>query len=443
MTVPHHAGPLFTDLYELTMAAGYFARRMTSAATFSLFIRGYPPHRNFYVAAGLEDVLQELQDLHFSARDIDYLKDAGLFSEQFLAYLAAFRFSGTVHALSEGSIFFAEEPILEITAPLIEAQIIETYLINTIGLQTLIASKAARCIHAAGGRPLIDFSLRRTQGHDAGLKVARSTYITGFSATSNVLAGQKYGIPISGTMAHSFVQAFGNDADAFAAFADVFPHNAVFLIDTYDAIDGTHEVVRVAREMQKKGFSPVGVRLDSGDMARLSQQVRGILDEAGLPEIKILASSGFDEYKIASVLSAGARIDAFGVGTKIGVSADAPYMDIVYKMVRFAGRDVRKFSPQKVTLAGEKQVFRVAGDSGIYLKDYIGVRKENVDGGLPMLASVMKGGRVLGPHPSLSQIRDSFNANFSALPESIKALDAGQTYPVLITARLKELQKDL
>ena len=441
MSVLNCSGPLFTDLYELTMAAGYFEHRMTSAATFSLYIRGYPSNRNYYVAAGLEDVLQEMENLQFLPRDIDYLRDSELFSEPFLEYLKTFRFSGTVHALPEGSIFFAEEPILEVTAPLIEAQIIETFLINTIGLQTMIASKASRCIHAAGGRPLIDFSLRRTQGCEAGLKVARSTYIAGFSATSNVLAGQEYGIPISGTMAHSFVQAFGSDADAFAAFAEVFPGNSVFLIDTYDVIDGARQVVKVAREMQKKGLTPVGVRLDSGDMVQSSRQVRKILDQAGLAGVKIFASSGFDEYKIKQVLEDGARIDAFGVGTKVGVSADAPYTDIVYKMVRFNRKDVRKLSSSKVTLAGEKQVFRRKADDGTFLEDYIGVRNETIDGCTFLLEPVMRDGHILEPHPSLDQIRADFRANFSALPESIKELDAQKKYPVIVTERLEKLQK--
>ena len=442
MTVPSCSGPLFTDLYELTMAAGYFEHRMTSAATFSLYIRGYPSNRNYYVAGGLEDALQEMENLQFLPRDIEYLRDSELFNEPFLDYLKTFRFSGTVHALPEGSIFFAEEPILEVTAPLIEAQIIETFLINKIGLQTMIASKASRCIHAAGGRPLIDFSLRRTQGCEAGLKVARSTYIAGFSATSNVLAGQKYGIPISGTMAHSFVQAFGSDADAFAAFAEVFPHHSVFLIDTYDVIDGAREVVNVAREMKEKGLTPVGVRLDSGDMVQSSRQVRTILDQAGLEDVKIFASSGFDEYKIKQVLEDGARIDAFGVGTKVGVSADAPYSDIVYKMVRYNGKDVRKLSANKMTLAGEKQVFRRRADDGTFLEDYIGVRNEMVDGCAFLLEPVMRDGHILNPQPSLDQIRADFQENFSALPESIKALDAQKIYPVIVTERLKKLQKN-
>jgi len=441
MTISHSVGPLFTDLYELTMGAGYFARRMTSTATFSLFIRGNSMQRKYYVAAGLEDALKEMETSRFSAEDIAYLKASGLFGDEFLYYLKSFQFTGNVIALPEGTIFFAGEPILEITAPLIEAQIFETYLLNSIGFQTLIASKAARCIYAAQGRPLIDFSMRRTQGHDAALKVARSTYITGFAATSNVLGGQVYGIPISGTMAHSFVQAFGSDYEAFKAFAEIFPHNSVFLIDTYDTLEGARQAVRVAKEMKAKGRAPLGVRLDSGDMVHFSRQVRKILDDAGLKDMKIYASSGFDEFKIADTVTRGARIDAFGVGTNLGVSADAPFVDIIYKMVRCQGRDVRKFSPGKITLAGEKQVYRVMDESGAYQQDYIGLRNETVEGSVPMMESVMQDGKIVRPLPSLQAIRDRFNDSFSGLPEKYKKLDAAEPYPVKLTPGLEMLQK--
>jgi nicotinate phosphoribosyltransferase len=441
MTISHRVGPLFTDLYELTMGAGYFARRMMSTATFSLFIRGNSLQRKYYVAAGLEDALQEMETSRFSAEDIAYLKASGLFNDDFLDYLKSFRFTGNVIALPEGTIFFAGEPILEITAPLIEVQIFETYLLNSIGFQTLIASKAARCIYAARGRPLIDFSMRRTQGHDAALKVARSTYITGFAATSNVLGGQVYGIPISGTMAHSFVQAFGSDYEAFKAFAEIFPHNSVFLIDTYNTLEGARQAVRVAKEMKVKGRIPLGVRLDSGDMVHFSRQVRKILDDADLQDIKIYASSGFDEFKIADTLTKGAKIDAFGVGTNLGVSADAPFVDIIYKMVRYQGRDVRKFSPGKITLAGEKQVYRAVDESGVYQQDYIGLRNETVEGSLPMMESVMQDGKIVRPFPSLQAIRDRFNDCFSGLPEKYKVLDAAESYPVKLTPGLEMLQK--
>ena len=443
MTANHLLGPLFTDLYELTMAAGYFNRRLLSAATFSLFIRDYPPGRKYFVAAGLQNALEELESLSFSKEELAFLRETGLFSSDFLSFLKKFRFTGSVFAMPEGSIFFANEPILEVTAPLIEAQIVETFLLNTVGFQTMIASKAARCVHVAAGRPLIDFSLRRTQGHDAGMKVARSTYLAGFAGTSNVLAGREYGIPLSGTMAHSFVQAFGSELEAFSAFAETFPDSSVFLIDTYDTMAGAHEAVKIALEMKKKGHALLGVRLDSGDMVRLSREVRKILETAGLSEVKIFASSGFDEFKIEKVVEAGAQIDAFGVGTNIGVSADAPFIDIVYKMVRCDRRDVRKLSPGKVTLAGEKQVFRDCDKNGSYRSDTIGLRSDALNDRLLLLKPVMIDGRLTRPHPPLEAIREQFGRNFNALADSFKALNAAATYPVDISPHLQRLQESL
>ena len=306
----------------------------------------------------------------------------------------------------------------------------------------MIASKAARCFHAAAGRPLIDFSLRRTQGQDAGIKVARSTFIAGFAATSNVLAGKIYGIPISGTMAHSYVSAFDNELDAFFAYADTFPDHSIFLIDTYDSVEGARHAAIVAKEMKKKGHALIGVRLDSGDMVSLSREVRKIFDDAGLLDVKIFASSGFDEFKIAKVISEGAAIDAFGVGTKVGVSADAPFVDVVYKMVRFKGRDVRKLSPGKVTLAGEKQVFRKSDRNGCYSEDIIGQRDEIIAGGEPLLEKVMENGRLLYPHPQLQMLQERFKENFAALDDGYKSIQDHKAYPVKLSTHLKNLQKE-
>jgi len=441
MTELHRAGPLFTDLYELTMAASYFAHQVFSTATFSLFIRENYFKRNFFVAAGLEDVLNELVAFRFSEQDITYLQNTGIFSKDFISYLGGLRFSGKIFTMPEGTVFFANEPVLEVTAPIIEAQLIETFLLNTIGFQSMIASKAARCVHVAGNRPLIDFSLRRTQGQDAGHKVARSTYLAGFAATSNVLAGQLYGIPISGTMAHSYIEAFRGDLAAFSAYSETFPDNSIFLIDTYNTIDGAKHAVTVAKQMKEKGHSLVGVRLDSGDMVELSQKVRKIFDDAGLSDVKIFASSGFDEFKIAKFIAQGAKIDAFGVGTKVGVSADAPYLDVVYKMVHFKERDVRKLSPGKITLAGEKQVFRKSDPNGRYLEDIIGLRDDIVDQGTPLLKKVMENGEILQPHPSLQAIRESFKKNFALLDERYKSILEYNTYPVKLSKHLKMLQE--
>jgi nicotinate phosphoribosyltransferase len=354
--------------------------------------------------------------------------------------LRSFQFTGDIYAMPEGTIFFPNEPMLEVTAPIIEAQIIETLALNTIGFQTLVTTKATRCVTAAAGRSLLDFSLRRTQGRDSGMKVARNTYIAGFDATSNVLAGKQYGIPVSGTMAHSFIMSFDNEPDAFKAFAKIFPKNAVFLIDTYNTEEGARHAAQVASEMKKEGHQLIGVRLDSGNMADLSIKVRHILDRAGHKEVKILASSSFDEYKISNVLSAGGEIDGFGVGTKLGVSADAPYCDIVYKLVRFDGRDVRKLSPEKVTLAGTKQVFRTYDARGYFIEDLIGLRNEVVVGTTSLLENIMTSGKPARLHPSLQSLREEMKNNLSHLDEKYKGLQAAATYPVSLSNRLKSLQ---
>jgi len=440
MTVRTPIGPLFTDLYELTMAASYHRHQLISDATFSLFVRGEKSNRNYFVAAGLEHALNELESFHFSDEDIVFLKSTDLFDEDFLGYLKNLTFSGQVLAMPEGTIFFPNEPVIEITAPMIEAQIIETFLLNAIGFPTLIASKAARCIHAAKGRPLLDFSLRRTHGQDAGFNVARSTYIAGFAATSNVLAGKRYGIPVSGTMAHSYVSAFKDEQKAFKAYAETFPENSVFLIDTYDTLEGARNAVIIAKQMKAEGHRPVGVRLDSGDMAALSIQVREILDRNGCEDMKIFASSDFDEFKIADTLDHNAKIDAFGVGTRLGVSADAPYLDIVYKLVRFRNRDVKKFSPGKITLAGEKQVFRKLDHNGMYREDIIGTRDEYMKDADPQLEIVMESGKCVKPSPPLNEIREHFRQNFSRLDDRYKLIQNASEYPVSISASLSALQ---
>ncbi len=441
MTSPAERFELLTDLYELTMAASYFENGMADPATFSLFIRKYPPGRAYFVAAGLEDFLEYIVNFRFSESDLAYLDITGTFSHDFLHYLKNVRFTGTIRALAQGEIFFKDEPILEVTAPIIEAQILETFAINTINLQSMIATKASRCVHAAGGRRLVDFSLRRTHGIDAGLKVARSSYIAGFVATSNVLAGKVYGIPISGTMAHSYISSFGDEIEAFRAFARSFPQKTILLIDTYDTVAGARNAAIVGQEMAKEGGRLLGVRLDSGDMTRLSQQVRKILDEASLDDTEIFASSSFDEYKIARTIKEGARIDAFGVGTRMGVSADAPYFDIAYKLVQYGERPIMKLSPGKVNLAGNKQVFRKTDPQGRFLEDIIGTWDETVEGACPLLEPVIQDGKLLKSHPSLEEIRERFRKNFAALDEKYKALENPPVYPVKVSARLNALQE--
>jgi nicotinate phosphoribosyltransferase len=366
---------LLTDLYEFTMAEAYFQSGMFAPATFSLFIRDYPPNRGYFVSAGLESVLDYLEQVRYSPEDLDYLKSTALFSEEFLHYLGDLCFSGNVHAIPEGRLFFKDEPVLEVTAPIIEGQLMESFVINAVNLQVTLATKVSRCVHAARGRKVVDFSLRRTPGIDAGLKVARAGYIAGLAGTSNVLAGKMYQIPVSGTMAHSFITSFPEEIDAFRAFAEAFGDQTVLLIDTYDTLAGAGKAVKVAKEMAQRGRKLKGVRLDSGDMTQLSKQVREMMDKAGFEDVKIYASGGFDEFKIADSLAGGAEIDAFGVGTKMGVSADSPYTDIAYKLVQYDGRPVLKLSSGKKTLVAEKQVFRIKNGYRLQ-KDIIGLQND-------------------------------------------------------------------
>jgi nicotinate phosphoribosyltransferase len=393
------------------------------------------------VNAGLADVLDFLESFRFDDHDLDYLDSTGMFPQDFLDYLSSLEFSGDVWAMPEGRVFFKDEPILEVTGPMIEAQLVETMILNIINLQVVIATKASRCVHASQGRNLVDFSLRRTQGTDAGLKVARASYIAGFGATSNVLAGKRYGIPISGTMAHSYVTSFEEEIDAFRAFAELFPDNTVLLVDTYDTLTGARKAVTVGKEMSTRGAHLKGVRLDSGDMAKLSREVRRLFREEGLEDVSIFASGGFDEYKIARVLEEGAEIDAFGVGTKMGVSADGPYTDIAYKLVQYDGRPVLKLSSGKKTLVGEKQVFRRT-NNGRFAGDVIGLRDEDLDGE-PLLSMVMEQGQRKQKSESLDDIRKRFHDDFAALDESSKALDHPKSYAVELGPGLKSLQDEV
>jgi nicotinate phosphoribosyltransferase len=414
---------------------------MFAPATFSLFIRAYPPDRGYFISAGLNDVLSYLEDFHFSEDDLAYLESLEMFPQDFLHHLSTLSFTGEVHALSEGRIFLKDEPVLEITAPLIEAQLVETFVINTMNLQVSIATKASRAVHAAGGRRLVDFSLRRTQGTDAGMKVARAGYIAGFDGTSNVLAGKAYGIPTFGTMAHSFVTSFEEEIEAFRAFSRTFPDNTVLLIDTYDDLQGAAKAIEVAKEMAARGEKLRGVRLDSGDMAEISREVRRLLDEEGLPEVQIFASGGFDEHKIATVVEEGGQIDAFGVGTKLGVSADAPYTDMAYKLVEYDGRPVMKLSTGKKTLVGRKQVFRHKSAASFH--DTIGLRDDSVEGE-PLLKLVMKEGRRDDDAPgAVADIRQRFFDEFKRLGDGYKALKDPVPLEAALSSSLENLQRNV
>ena len=430
---------LFTDLYELTMAQAFFNQGMFAPATFSLFIRQYPPNRGYLVFAGLEDVLEYLAELSFSNTSLDYLRSEGIFSKDFLDYLGGVRFTGSVRAMPEGRLFFADEPVLEVTAPIIEAQLAETFIINQLNLQTLLATKAARCVWAARGRILSDFASRRTQGVDAALKMARCSYMVGFESTSNVLAAKRYGIPPAGTMAHSFISSFTSESDAFHSYARTFPTRTVLLLDTYDTIAGAHKAVEVAKELEADGQHLLAVRLDSGDFDSLSREVRKILDDAGFSYVKILASGGIDEHQVDRLSRDGAPIDIFGLGTKVGVSADAPWSDMAYKLVCYDRRPVMKLSPGKTYLPGAKQVFRFKDASGQLSRDVIGLQEDRVPDAEPQLAQVMAHGRPTVPSPELQEIRELFCQEFLNLPDCFKALESPPPYPVAISPSLQEL----
>ena len=429
---------LLTDLYELTMAQAYFQSRRMGPATFSLFVRGHVKNRGYYVAAGLEDALDFLAAFAFDGASIDYLRSTRIFAADFLDYLRTLRFTGSVRALLEGRLFFADEPILEVTAPIIEAQIIETFLINQLNLQSLIATKAARCVAAAGGRSVVDFALRRTHGIDAGMKVARASYLAGCAGTSNVLAGKKYGIPVVGTMAHSFISSFESEIDAFRAYAESFPDGCVLLLDTYDPIAGAKKAVAIARELAASGKKLRGVRIDSGALAALAREVRRIFDEAGFRDVQIFGSGGLDEYDIAEFTAKSVPFNAYGVGTQMGISGDQPWLDMAYKLVEVDGRPVLKLSRGKASMPGQKQVFR-RSDGGRLIKDIVGLAGENLEGE-PLLQTVMEKGAIKAPHPALGEIRERFRAEFALLDESVKALRSAKRFPVEISAALRRLR---
>lgn len=434
---------LFTDLYELTMAQAYRHSGHTAAATFSLFFRKYPRDRAYFVFAGLADVLDYLEKFRFTAGDIDFLRSLRRFDDGFLDFLGQLRFTGSVRAMPEGEIFFINEPVIEITAPIIEAQLLETFVINQVNLQTILATKASRVVYAARGRKVIDFAARRTQGVEAADKLARACYLVGFDGTSNVMAGARYAMPVSGTMAHSFVTAFDSEIEAFRQFARSFPDDSVFLVDTYDTVEGTRKAAVVAKEMRQQGHHLRAIRLDSGDLLDLSRKARAILDEAGLPEVRIFASGGLDEFAVDELVRGGAPIDGFGVGTKVGVSADAPWTDCAYKLVEYAGRPVLKLSTGKETLPGPKQVFRYRAADGTFLHDVIGRAGEDLSGAEPLLREVMAGGKRLKPDPTLEELRQFFRREFGCLPERHKALQSPEAYEVRASPALQQLQQKL
>ena len=432
---------LFTALYELTMSQAWWQSGNAQNATFSLFIRRFPPNRSYFVLAGVHDILDYLTDFRFTEADIAYLGSLGRFDGGFLEFLSGLRFTGDVRAMREGDIFFAGEPVMEITGPVIECQILENYVINRISLQTMLATKAARAMYAARGRPVTYYGSRRAPGIDAAGQMARVGSMTGFAGTGNVLAAAQHGLTPMGTMAHSFVGSFPTELDAFRAFARSFPDASTFLVDTYDPIEGARNAITVALEMKDAGHRLGAVRLDSGDLLNLSRRVRAMLDGAGLQDVDIVASGELDEFVIDGLLDAGAPIAGFGVGTRIGSSADAPWTDSVYKLVEYAGEPVLKLSVGKETLPGRKQIYRYADENGNFERDVIAIADEpESEGATPLLQDIMREGQTLRPHPTLDESRELFRQGFAALPEGVKALTGAATYPVALSPTLAALQ---
>jgi nicotinate phosphoribosyltransferase len=430
--------PLLTDLYQLTMLQGYFEAGMTGPAVFELFVRKLPPARNFLVAAGLEQVLEFVAGLAFAEDELAWIDGSGIFASGFANRLAGLRFTGDIHAVPEGTVFFPNEPIVRVTAPMPEAQLLETRLVNLVHYETLVASKAARARLVAPGKRLIDFGLRRAHGAEAGLLAARASWLAGFDGTATTLAAPAFGIPVFGTMAHSFVQAHADESEAFRHFARDFPANAVLLIDTYDTVAAARRVTALAAE----GLPVRGVRLDSGDLAALAREVRGVLDAGGLAGSIIFASGNLDEYRVRELVADGAPIDAFGIGTALVTSADAPALDMVYKLQEYGGRARRKRSAGKATWPGRKQVYRRCAADGTLAGDAVTVEGDPQEG-TALLAPVMRGGKRLAPAPALDAIRVHAAAELARLPGALRGLEEAPPYPVEIAPALRLLAAEV
>ncbi len=425
---------LLTDLYELNMAASYLRRGMTGTATFSLFVRSLPAARGFLVAAGVESCLDRLEDFRFEEDDIRYLRDTLGYAPRDLEAFRRLRFTGDIWGIPEGRIALAGEPILEVTAPLPEAQLIETLFLNLVTFETTIASKAARCVVAAAGRDVIDFSFRRTQGIEAGIDVARLSSMVGFISTSNVEAARRHGLVAAGTMAHSYIEAFPTEVEAFRAYAQDFPGRVTFLVDTYNTIAGINHAIATIKELGPSGR--LGIRIDSGDLVALTRQGRRMLDQAGLPHVRIVVSGGLDELAIDRLVRDGAKIDTFGVGTRMGVSADHPYLDTAYKLVWYRGRPVMKLSRGKVSAPGRKQVFRRSRPFG----DLVGLNDEKVPPGRErLLEPVMIGGKRRTGRSPIAESKARFMADIECLPAAAKDIRSPRPPVARMTPALRSL----
>jgi len=441
MDTPTHAwsSALLTDLYQLTMLQGYFDQGMEETAVFELFVRKLPERRNFLIAAGLEQALAFLQSVRFSPEDLAWIASHGAFRADFVRYLENFRFTGDVYAMAEGTVFFPNEPILRVTAPIGQAQLVESRLMNLLHFETLIASKAARSVLVAPGKLLVDFGLRRAHGAEAGLLAARASYLAGFAGTATVLAAPRFGIPVYGTMAHSFVQAHDDETTAFEHFAHALPGNVILLIDTYDTEAAAEKVVRLAPKLERDGIKIKGVRLDSGDLAQHAFKVRRILDDGGLKDVTIFASGSLNEYVLERLRQKQAPIDGFGIGTHLDTSADAPYLDCAYKLVEYAGKARRKRSEGKALWPGRKQVFRTYDAAGKMAGDLLTLDDDRAEGEA-LLQPVMKAGKPLGL-PALTEARRRALEQLEALPESLKKLEHAPEYPVRVSERIIELAR--
>ena len=429
------SSPLTTDLYELNMAQAYLDRGEDKEAVFEFFVRRLPARRGFLLAAGLDDALGYLETLQYSAADIDWLRSTGRFRDNLLDYLRGFRFTGDVHAIPEGSVCFPNEPLLRITAPLLQAQLVESRLINILNYQTLVASKAARMVLAAPGKVLADFGLRTAHGAEAGLYSARASYIAGFAGAADVLAAQRYAIPIVGTMAHSFIQVHDDEMQAFENFARSRPDGVILLIDTYDTEAGAHKVVELAPRLKADGIAIRGVRIDSGDLAASARKVRAIFDQGGLREAIILVSGGVDEDVLQRMIASGAPIDGYGIGVSLATSIDAPAFDCAYKLQEYAGEPKRKLSEGKQTWPGRKQVWRAYDADGRMAGDILSVESDR-HSGETMIEPVMRGGKRIGATPTLAQIRERAARDLARLPEPLRQLQPGLNYPVKVADAL-------
>src|SRR6266852_9105605 len=432
--------PLLTDLYQLAMAQAYLRRGETKPAVFEFFVRHLPARRGFLMLAGIEQALDFLETLQFSPEDLEWLASTGRFGKDLIDYLRPLRFTGDVHAMPEGTVFFPSEPILRLTAPLPQAQLVETRLINLLHFQTLIASKAVRAVLAAPGKELVDFGLRRAHGEEAGLLAARAGFRVGFSGTATVQAGALFGIPVYGTVAHSFIQAHEDEMEAFEHFALAQPNQVVLLLDTYDTEAAARKVVALAPRLQKRGIAIQGVRLDSGNLADHARRVRRILNDGGLPDVRIVASGHLDEYAVQELMAASAPIDSFAVGTHMTTSSDAPYLDCVYKLQEYAGRACRKRSDGKATWPGRKQVYRHDGADGRMAYDVLTLADDPQDGSA-LIQPVMREGRRLAPAPALVDVRARVADELARLPEHLRRLQDGPPYQVRVSQALRDLAK--